>query len=134
MMPPLVGPRLWGWMVLFASTSTLLCCALPILLVTIGLGAVSASLFANLPFLVTLSHYKAWLFAGSAVLLAAAAWATLRPGRTCPTDSELAARCAAADRWNRRLLIVSSVLWVLGFVAAYLSLPMLNAFESTFGQ
>ena len=42
-------PRYWGWLVLFASSTTLICCALPILLVTLGLGAVSAALFANIP-------------------------------------------------------------------------------------
>lgn len=124
MMQP-AGRNPWGWLVLASSTSTLLCCALPILLVSLGLGAVSASLFANLPFLVTLAHHKAWLFAGSAVLLGAASWASLRPGRQCPADPGLAAKCAAADRWNRRLLTVSAAIWAIGFTAAYLSLPML---------
>jgi len=51
-------PWRWAWLVLFAFSTTLVCCALPILLVSLGLGAVSASLFANLPFLVTLAQYK----------------------------------------------------------------------------
>jgi mercuric ion transport protein len=122
----------WGWLLLFASTTTMICCALPILLVTIGFGAVSAAIFSNLPFLVVLAHYKIWLFAGSGAMLALAGAALYRPGRTCPTDPALAARCEAADRWNRRLFIVSAGMWVIGFTAAYLSLPLLGLYEKFF--
>ena len=117
-------PRRWGIWLLFASTTTLICCALPILLVTLGLGAVSAALFANLPFLVVLAQHKIWLFAGSGLLLAGAAWAIWRPGRACPADPELAELCARADRWNRRWFLVALAIWVIGFAAAYLSLPL----------
>lgn len=92
----------WGWFILFASSSTLMCCALPILLVTLGLGAVSATLFESLPFLVTLAHHKAWMFMGSAGLLGLAGWALYRPGRVCPVDPDLAQKCEMAHRWNRR--------------------------------
>jgi len=122
----------WGWLLLFTSTATLICCALPILLVSIGLGAVSAAMFSNLPFLVELAHYKAWLFAGSGVMLALAGAALFRPGRTCPTDPILAAKCETADRWNRRLLTASAGIWAVGFAAAYLSLPLLGLYEKLF--
>ncbi len=117
-------PRKWAWLVLFTSSTTLVCCALPILLVSLGLGAVSASLFANLPFLVTLAQYKAWMFAGSGALLMLTAWLLFRPGRACPTDPILAEQCARADRWNSRFFTASVVIWVLGFAAAYLALPI----------
>jgi mercuric ion transport protein len=32
-------PRSWSWLLLFTTSGTLLCCALPITLVTLGLGA-----------------------------------------------------------------------------------------------
>ncbi len=121
-------------MLLFTSTTTLICCALPILLVSVGFGAVSAAMFSNLPFLVDLAHHKGWLFAGSGAMLALAGWALYRPGRTCPTDPELAAKCEAADRWNKRLLIASGIVWVVGFTAAYLSLPILDAYERLLGK
>jgi hypothetical protein len=47
---------------LFTSLSTLLCCALPALLITLGLGAVMAGLVSNFPIIITLSKYKIWLF------------------------------------------------------------------------
>ena len=42
------------WLTLFIASGTLLCCALPILLVTLGFGALVASLNYNIPGLVFL--------------------------------------------------------------------------------
>jgi hypothetical protein len=118
------GTRYWAWLLLLSSSSTLLCCALPMLLVALGFGAVSASLFASLPVLVTLTLYKQWLFAISACVLALAAWLLIRSKRSCPSDPALAARCAAAHRWNVRVLFLSAGVWCIGFAAAYLVLPL----------
>lgn len=119
----------WGWLAFFASSTTLVCCALPILLVSVGLGAASAALFSNLPFLGALAHYKVWLFGGSGAALAIAGWALFRPGRACPADPDLAAKCEAAHRTNARLFAASAAIWAIGFAAAYLSLPILNLYE-----
>ena len=121
-------PRKWTWVVLFTSSTTLICCALPILLVSLGLGAVSASLFANLPFLVTLAQYKGWIFTGSGAVLLLTAWLLFRSGRACPANPELAELCARAYRWNSRIFRTSVVIWVLGFAAAYLALPIYLSF------
>ena len=102
------SPRKWAWIVLFTSSSTLICCALPILLVSLGLGAVSASLFASYPFLVTLALHKTWMFLGSAVVLALTGWLLYRPGRACPTDPGLAEQCESAHRWNLRFFSVAA--------------------------
>lgn len=45
------------------SLGTLLCCALPALLVLLGLGAAVASVLSSLPWLVTLSRRNAWVLA-----------------------------------------------------------------------
>ena len=45
---------------LFTSLSTLLCCALPSVLVLLGLGRTVASALSSLPWLVSLSRHKAW--------------------------------------------------------------------------
>jgi mercuric ion transport protein len=55
---------------LFTSLSTLLCCALPSLLVLFGLGASVASLLSFFPWLVTLSKNKQWTFSISGALIA----------------------------------------------------------------
>ena len=119
-----ITPRNWAWLLLFTSSTTLVCCALPILLVSLGLGAVSASLFANLPILVTLAQYKGWMFAGSGAVLMLTGWLLFPSGRACPSDPEVAELCASAYRWNTRFFWTSVVIWVVGFAAAYLALPI----------
>lgn len=113
-----------GWFVLFASTGTLICCALPILLVTLGLGATVAAMTSNFPILIVLSQHKEWIFAGSAILLALAGWLMYRPGRACPTEPALAALCQRLQTWNRRIYWTSVAIWGVGFFAAFLLLPL----------
>ena len=108
---------------LLLSAGTLVCCALPILLVSLGLGASVAALTSAAPWLVALSAYKSWMFALSGLALASGAFLLYRPGRTCPADPQLAALCARADRWNRAVLAVAAALWVIGFATAFLWLP-----------
>lgn len=117
-------PRKWGVLVLFTSITTLLCCALPILLVSLGMGAVVASLATNVPFLITLSQYKAWTFGFTVLILVAAGWALYRPGRSCPTDSELGKLCATAHKWNVCFFWVAVVIACVGGFAAFV-LPFL---------
>ena len=112
------------WLALFASTGTLICCALPIALVTLGFGATVAALSSNAPFLVTLTLHKGWVFGGSGALLAMSGWLISRPGRACPTQSELGALCDQTQGWNRRIYWVSVAIWGIGFFTAYLALPL----------
>ena len=112
------------WLTLFASTGTLICCALPILLVTLGLGAAVASLTSSFPILITLSQHKAWIFAGSGALLVLAGWLMYRPGRACPADPAVAELCARLQIWNRRIYWSAVAIWGVGFAAAYLALPI----------
>lgn len=113
-------PITWSWLLLFTTSGTLVCCALPITLVTLGLGATVASLASTAPWLVALSQHKAWVFGISGLLIGIALWAVYRPGRACPSDPELAAACERADTWNRRFIWLSTSLWIIGFAAAYL--------------
>lgn len=114
----------FSWLILFTSMGTLLCCALPILLVSLGMGAVVASIVTTVPLLVTLSAHKLWVFVGSAVMLALGGWMLYRSGRTCPTESELARLCEQAQRWNRRIYWLSIMIWGAGFFFAFLFLPI----------
>src|ERR1700730_15422204 len=58
-----------SYLSLFTSLGTLLCCALPSLLVLFGLGATVASVLSEIPFLVTISHRKHWVFIVAGVLI-----------------------------------------------------------------
>ncbi|MHC9510507.1 hypothetical protein [Kangiella sp. M94] len=112
------------WLALFSTMGTLVCCALPIALVTLGMGATVASLVSSMPFLVTLSEHKIWVFVISGALLAFSAWMIYRPRRNCSTDPELGVLCNKSQRWNRRIFWLSIILWCAGFFAAFLALPL----------
>ncbi len=89
-----------------------------------GAGAVLAGITSQFPVLIVLAAYKNVIFAISGVLLAVAAGLTWRSGQHCPTDPVLAQQCQRMQRWNKRILLVSVIVWLFGFVAAYLVLPV----------
>ena len=113
-----------SWLTLFAASGTLVCCALPIMLVALGLGATVAALTSSFPVLITIAQYKVWVFAGSGALLLLSGWLMQRSGRSCPADPELARLCTQARVWNRRIFWSAVLIWSLGFIAAYLVLPL----------
>ena len=113
-----------SWLTLLAASGTLVCCALPIILVTLGLGATVAAFTSNFPLLIAIAQHKVWVFAGSGVLLLLSGWLMYRSERACPADPELARVCARAQLWNRRIYWSAVVIWAVGFFAAYLALPL----------
>jgi len=113
---------------LFTSFSTLLCCALPALLVTLGMGAVVAGLVTDLPFLRTLSLYKEYTFSIAALLIAFNFWLVYRKkpqNVSCeiPEDGKESA-CDSASRWSKVILWISAVLLFIGFFMAFIALPL----------
>lgn len=118
-------PRSWSWILLLTTSGTLLCCAIPIALVMLGLGTTVAAMAATLPWLITLSQYKAWVFWVSGMLIVLAVWSVYRPGRSCPVDPELALACLEADRWNRIFIVISGGMWIVAILAAYV-LPLMR--------
>src|ERR1700721_3614537 len=67
--PPQLRSGALSYLSLFTSLGTLLCCALPSLLVLFGLGATVASILSEAPWLVTMSHHKHWVFIVAGVLI-----------------------------------------------------------------
>ncbi len=118
-----------AWLALFTSLGTLICCALPILLVTLGLGAAVASLVSAAPFLVWLTKHKVWVFGFSLAMLVFSGWLLRRGSRQCPSDPALAAACVRARRWNLRIWRAAVAIWGIGFFAAYLLLPLRRLLE-----
>ncbi len=112
------------WLTLFTTTGTLVCCAIPVTLVTLGMGATVASLVSSMPFLIALSLHKVLVFTVSGVLLLLSAWMMYRPGRSCPAAAESGVLCNKTQVWNRRIYWFSVVLWCIGFFAAYIALPL----------
>jgi hypothetical protein len=128
-----MSDRTMGWrdtaaptLSLFASTSTLLCCALPALLVTLGLGASLAGFVSAAPWLVALSKYKVWLFAGSGLMLALAGLMHHRARNLpCPIDPAQARACARLRRISAAMLAFSAAIWAIGFFFAFLAADLL---------
>jgi hypothetical protein len=117
------------WLTLFISSSTLLCCTLPVLLVALGFGASLAILTTRMHWWITLAEYKFWLFFCSAALLLMAYWALRRTKGMCPVDPVLAKKCKHLQKWNSVVYYVSVFIWVVGFFSAYLAVPIASLFE-----
>ena len=111
---------------LFASASTLVCCALPALLVTIGAGAVMAGLATSVPGLIWLTAHKAWVFAGAGAMLALAGLAKWSARNApCPADPKQARACAAMRRWGTAILVVAVITYVIGGFFAFFAADLL---------
>lgn len=94
---------------LFASSSTLICCALPAVFVLIGAGASFASLLSVFPFLIILSQYKLVItFAALAIIVIAGYVNYKTYYMPCPVDPE-ARRACMQTRKNSRLLYYLSI-------------------------
>ena len=117
---------------LFTSLSTLLCCALPSLLVLFGLGASVASTLSVFPWLVTLSRHRALTFTVSGALIACSFVNTyyILPRfrrEQCSLDNPNA--CEEASRLSRVLLWISMVIYGVGFFVAFLLGPILSKLD-----
>jgi|SRR4051812_18318501 mercuric ion transport protein len=124
---------LLNYLSLFTSLSTLLCCALPSLLVLLGLGATVASVLSSVPWLVSLSRHKAWTFLISGTLIALSFLSTyyLAPKlrkRACEADDPGA--CEEASKLSRVLLWVSAAIYAFGFFVAFVLGPILARLDS----
>jgi hypothetical protein len=114
---------------LFTSAGTLLCCALPSLLVLAGLGASVASTLSSLPWLVALSRHKHWTFSISGVLIALGFLNVYFSGRRLrlnPCDLEDDSACAGATNLTKILLWISAIIYAVGLFAAYALGPILT--------
>lgn len=117
---------------LFTSAGTLLCCALPSLLVLLGLGASVASMLSFLPWLITLSRYKQWTFSISGILIAISFvnmyyLASRLKAQECLPDNPSA--CKESSKLSRVLLWVSAGMYSVGFFVAYALGPILTRLD-----
>ena len=112
---------------LFTTASTLICCALPALLVAFGLGAVVISAVSAFPWLIPLTRNKEWLFLGAGVLIG------LNFFLVYPRRKQLACDiqgrgdgCQVGRNWNNAVLWLSAGIYTIGLFMAYLALPLLR--------
>src|SRR5271154_3063252 len=118
---------------LFSSFSTLVCCALPSVLVLLGMGTAVASLLSASPWLVSLSTHKIWTFSIAGVLIAMSFVMTyliaprLREGEICDADDPTT--CGEVSKISRVILWGSALIWSCGFFVAYLLGPILERID-----
>jgi mercuric ion transport protein len=122
---------LLNYLSLFSSFSTLICCALPSVLVLLGMGTAVASLLSAAPWLVTLSRHKIWTFSISGVMITMSFVMTylIAPrlqGEACKADDPT---CGEVSKVSRILLWGSAAIWSCGFFVAYLLGPILERMD-----
>ncbi len=129
------APRsaLLSYLSLFGSLGTLLCCALPSLLVMLGMGATVASILSTAPWLVTLSRHKRWTFAVSGILIAFSFlmmyWIAPRIRARALACSPTDPACRTASRFSKVVLWLSAVLYACGAFVAFALGPILSRMD-----
>jgi len=98
------------------------CYALPITLAALGVGSAVASMVLVMPWLTTLSEYKAVTFSITAIILAYSFW-RLHHASYC----ELAGQ--ARVEWQRVSLWIGTTIFIVSVFAAYALLPLTLLFQ-----
>ena len=107
---------------LFTAMGTLLCCALPALLVALGLGATMLSLTSAVPQIIWISEHKIYVFASAFILLLAnSIWMYLNRNAPCPIDPKVREACISGRRFTKYVLILSWICLLIGFFFAYIA-------------
>jgi len=111
-----------SYLSLFTSTGTIFCCALPALLVSLGLGATFAGLVGAFPQIVWLSENKIIVFSISGIMITLSIVLTYyNRNASCPIDPVKAQACKVSRKWSIRILIFSVSMWLVGFFFAFLA-------------
>ena len=110
---------------LFTSGGTIICCALPALLVSIGAGAALSSFISVFPQIVWLSIYKIPIFIGAFSMLLIAGYMQWRAKNLpCPADKQLAQQCSRTRKVSLWIYCVAVVIFCIGLIFAFV-LPYL---------
>lgn len=107
---------------LFTSFGTLICCALPALFVTLGMGAAVAGLVGAAPWITILAEHKVLLFSIAGGLILLSGWLQWQ-GRNapCPADPVKANACTKLRKISTAIWGLSAILYIIGFFFAFLA-------------
>ena len=111
---------------LFTSVSTILCCALPIILVTLGIGAVFANLTASFPFITWLAERSLYLFTIATNLLLIGGYFIFIKPQTCPADKKLAEICNKTKKFNKIVWWMSVIILAISFFFKYILILLIS--------
>ena len=114
--------RVANFLTLFTSLSTLLCCALPALLVSLGLGVVMAGLASNVPGLIWVSENKITVFIFAGLMLSGnGIWMWMNRNAPCPIDPNLREACISGRKISKRIYFISIAIFSVGVFFAYVA-------------
>ncbi len=107
---------------LFTSVGTLLCCALPALLVSLGLGASMITLTKAIPQITWIGEHKNYVFSFAFLMLIISSVLTYKNRNApCPIDPRLRDACLRGRKYSKNVLILGWLLLSVGFFFAYLA-------------
>lgn len=110
------------YLTLFSSAGTLVCCALPALFVSLGMGAVLAGVATKVPGLIWISENKIGVFIFAAFMLAFnGAWMYRNRNAPCPIDPELRDACLTGRKFSARIYFLSVAVFLIGFFFAFIA-------------
>ncbi|MBX3022762.1 MAG: hypothetical protein KF799_13900 [Bdellovibrionales bacterium] len=112
---------------LFSSLGTLLCCALPALLVSLGMGAAVAGLVSSIPQLIWLSEHKGVVFGVAGLMMLVSGGALYKSkDLPCPTDPKLRAACIKGRKLSVAVFFVGLLFYSVGLFFAFVA-PQIGA-------
>ena len=119
-------PGRWvAFLSLFTSTGTLICCALPAMLVALGAGAALSTLISAVPGLVWISEYKEAVFVFAGIMLTVSGWLQWRSRfAPCPIDAAQRNACLRTRRSSAIVYGASVLVFMVGGFFAVI-LPLL---------
>ncbi len=107
---------------LFGSFSTLFCCVLPALFISLGAGATLIGLLSAVPQLIWISEHKHGLFIFSAVMLTISGISRYATRNApCPADPRKAKACKRTRRISFFVFCFSVAMYLTGFFFAFVA-------------
>ncbi len=111
---------------LLSSFGTLICCALPALLVSLGAGAVLAGLITNFPQLLFLSKYKIYVFSIAGLLITISGYMLwVNRNAPCPIDPMAAKLCNRLRKLSIYIYFFSLIIFITGLFFAFFASTIL---------
>ena len=95
---------------LLSSSSTLLCCALPAILVSMGAGAVFANIISVFPALTVVSRFKVEITVVTLIILVAVGVLHSKTAKMpCPADPNLGRACLKSRKRSRVVYYITCI-------------------------
>lgn len=111
--------KIVSFLSLFGSSATLICCALPASIAAIAGGSAVVSLISSFPFLVTISHYKYWIFLVAGLLLIFNGILTLKPKGKVACSITGGKGCETAGKFQKFMFRSSLGIYSVGAFMAF---------------